>query len=132
MPLCRLETLPNMKRLTSAIGTHAPWVIPVLAASVCICKQFKSWKRDTVVDAKAKAHARCKGLPKLNRGLQQDEAVANESHLAYDADGSNFSDAEELHVQLPDTLMEWYNEDEVEAMQQAMTSQSQTLMMMQR
>ncbi len=129
------------RALLGVLVEHVPWALPMLGVALFVNNSIRS-SNGRPVDAQAKARNRAK-LPKLKRlradpsAQQSAPAIAmeiapvgkDEGEVADDArsETSLLLDA----VQMPTALMEWFQEDEVEAMHQAKAGQAQLLQMLQ-
>lgn len=121
-----------MAKLVVAVLRHkAPWALPVLGLALFVHRNFI--KCNGPGNAVTKAEARYCNLPKLKRQAHTKHTTADEPPLeqTHLSDGDNVQQQPDTQFLQPDGLMEWYHEDEVEALQQARTSQAHLHSMLQ-
>lgn len=101
----------------------APWIIPVLGIGLFLHKHFIADVSSTnPADARFKAVARCRNAPKGQRRVRRRPSPIVEANIQTDTIEEQLQQQErELTdaVLGNDTVYEWFNEDEVEALQQA-------------
>jgi hypothetical protein len=90
-----------------------PWLLPALGLAVFVHKHFIAFGGQSSIPARLRPGARSRP-PKLKRKAKQQEQ-AESQHAAVDVDAERLDASGLAH----DRLMEWFTEDEVEALHQA-------------
>jgi hypothetical protein len=108
-----------MRHPVATFATYsAPWVPVVVGVGLFLHKHFIGDGSADPADARVKAVARCRQVPKLQRRVRRKPSSAAGSiqqQQSIDTQDQQLADA----VLGNDTVYEWFNEDEVEALQQA-------------
>jgi hypothetical protein len=90
-----------------------PWLLPALGFALFVHRHFISFSGQSTTPARLRPGARSRP-PKLKRKAKQPEQ-AEPQDAAVDADAERLDASGLAH----DRLMEWFTEDEVEALHQA-------------
>jgi hypothetical protein len=108
-----------MRHPVATLATYsAPWVPIVVGVGLFLHKHFIGDGSADPADARVKAVARCRQAPKLQRRVRRKPSPAIDSsqqQKSIETQEQELADA----VLGNDTVYEWFNEDEVEALQQA-------------
>lgn len=106
------------QHLVVLASARVPWLIPAVGLAVFVHKHFISYQGQGSAAARAKASSRPRP-PKLRRASKKAKSAKDRSKR----DADCVADAEQDQLDAvglsSDKLMEWFTEDEVEALQQA-------------
>lgn len=106
------------QQVLSLASARVPWLLPALGIAVFVHRHFIKYCSPETAGAKAKARLKSRP-PKLRRVLQKTKS--DEDMQVSPTDAVEAAEQERLAAAglSSDKLMEWFTEDELEALQQA-------------